>query len=89
MRASNFIMHLQYEINKHNLKKESKLSLSYCMAIKNTHAFEHHNTVKNLNIETYVVIKGVLRLLKSWYDTTNFIKTAISINTNFNNNERQ
>ena len=26
---------------------------------------------------------------KSWYDTTNFTKTAISINNNFNNNERQ
>ena len=61
---------------------------------KNTQAFQHHNTVKKLNIETYVVIKGVMiveikTILKSWYDTTNFTKTAISINTNFNNNERQ
>ena len=35
------------------------------------------------------MIVETFEILKSWYDTTNFTKTAISINTNFNNNERQ
>ena len=62
---------------------------------KNTPAFEHRNTVKNFKYRDLcghkrgMIVETFEMVLKSWYDTTNFTKTAISINNNFNNNERQ